>query len=498
MHVTVSTRNLVSDEIFTLDNDDRFVVTGTERHQLTSLAKGKSTDSSRNQLRRSKITSKFILLEQQGNWLRLCNKAEGRPIHLIRCESNAQTYTWLASKGSISTIQNNISSIQRELTEEVLVQEIENSNRFASTRAVLFSTPSKMEATHFFHWIGSQLQDTDSARLVLQVDFQQWMNTMQFQQEEIYEKELAIVNSLVEFCKNQISSELLKSLLSNSTSDRGNVEIMLSWFENVIPSSPELSYEYLQLLNSLPNSRLWFATKQDNLSKMEKLLGTLGFIITSLSVEPGTHSDVFTVGNISYNKKDLIGRSSAHTNVFKGKFKGSQDCAVKVISYEFREPGREAEREIDALTKIAGHQNVLKYFGNESLNQVILLAIELCQCDLVKWIKEGGSCIGGHISKREVIIQAARGLKYLHEKKVVHRDLKPANILLKVNQRGKILAKIADYGISKAIVDGKDSVTLTESYGTPGWAAPEIIMYAQDLEEAQQSKIQLTKRKVVS
>ena len=50
----------------------------------------------------------------------------------------------------------------------------------------------------------------------------------------------------------------------------------------------------------------------------------------------------------------------------------------------------------------------------------------------------------------EIILQVLDGLHYAHtEKGLVHRDIKPANIFLTV-YKGKIVAKLGDYGLAKA------------------------------------------------
>jgi eukaryotic-like serine/threonine-protein kinase len=71
--------------------------------------------------------------------------------------------------------------------------------------------------------------------------------------------------------------------------------------------------------------------------------------------------------------------------------------------------------------------------------------------------------------------QVARALVLAHEEGILHRDLKPANIWLGRDEDGKMLAKILDFGIARAMkprvrsphVTGKDSVLGTPSYMSP-------------------------------
>ena len=67
----------------------------------------------------------------------------------------------------------------------------------------------------------------------------------------------------------------------------------------------------------------------------------------------------------------------------------------------------------------------------------------------------------------EYAIQMIKGLKSLHDKKIMHRDLKSANIFLfKKNN----ICKLGDMNVSKVI---KDKVLLTQT-GTPYYASPEV------------------------
>lgn len=73
----------------------------------------------------------------------------------------------------------------------------------------------------------------------------------------------------------------------------------------------------------------------------------------------------------------------------------------------------------------------------------------------------------------DILVQILEGIAYLHSKGIIHRDLKPANILIAT--RGKrIIPKIADFGISKDVMDGESSdISNSHFAGTRTYASPE-------------------------
>ncbi|CAM0914051.1 unnamed protein product [Alopecurus aequalis] len=71
-----------------------------------------------------------------------------------------------------------------------------------------------------------------------------------------------------------------------------------------------------------------------------------------------------------------------------------------------------------------------------------------------------------------VAVGIASGLEYLHESQrpqIIHRDLKPANILLDDDME----ARIADFGLAKAMPDEQTHVSTSHLAGTWGYIAPE-------------------------
>ncbi|CAL8147353.1 unnamed protein product [Orchesella dallaii] len=182
-----------------------------------------------------------------------------------------------------------------------------------------------------------------------------------------------------------------------------------------------------------------------------------------------------TPSSIVYDKKQVIGRGSFDTKVYKGTF-GSREVAVKKINCESLNKD-EALGEIGFLVQCDWHENIVRYFTVEERDEFILIALELFQMNLSEWVKTKGISA----SPIEILRQTTKGIAHLHLNQIIHRDLKPENILLaSVLGDENVRVKISDFGISKKLPDGRCSVTVTHGVGTYDWMAPEVLQFVDD------------------
>jgi serine/threonine-protein kinase/endoribonuclease IRE1 len=94
-------------------------------------------------------------------------------------------------------------------------------------------------------------------------------------------------------------------------------------------------------------------------------------------------------------------------------------------------------------------------------------------------------------SDKEVLLQMATGLQYIHSQNLIHRDVKPGNILIS-GDRPSVL-KWSDFGLSKYIINKKDEENNTEDWsfpqGTEGWMAPEMIRIGEKFNDEDNSNV---------
>ncbi|CAH9126349.1 unnamed protein product [Cuscuta epithymum] len=172
--------------------------------------------------------------------------------------------------------------------------------------------------------------------------------------------------------------------------------------------------------------------------------------------------------------------------IYRGSY-NSLDVAVKVFEWEDVNTRQKVEK--DFLQEVSvwyhlDHPNVAKFIGGiRSLSKVNIMPKHTFRvpkngyCLVVEYLA-GGSLrehLSRHrtkkLSERDIVhfaIDIAKGLCYLHSKKIIHRDVMTRNLLL--DKEGRV--KFVDFGVSRLEAANKN--LMTASAGTQGYMAPEV------------------------
>lgn len=148
--------------------------------------------------------------------------------------------------------------------------------------------------------------------------------------------------------------------------------------------------------------------------------------------------------------------------------------AIKKVSNVFSDlrEGKRVLREMELMTTLK-HPNIihLHHFFRPSSKEGfkdIYLVMDLFDTDLHKIIQSRQKLTNEH--HQYFMIQAFRGLHYLHEAKVMHRDLKPSNLLV----NGDCALAICDFGMARD--DGEEKASDLTQYVVTRWYRPPEVL----------------------
>ncbi|ELP85579.1 protein kinase domain containing protein, partial [Entamoeba invadens IP1] len=163
--------------------------------------------------------------------------------------------------------------------------------------------------------------------------------------------------------------------------------------------------------------------------------------------------------------------------VYEGIYRGEK-VAIKMIKDipNFSSNGDEFEKEVQMLDKFRSDY-IINFFGAVFIPKKRCMVTEFAKFgslqDVMRHQKRDE--IGMNV-KVKMLLDAARGIEYLHNNRIIHRDIKPDNILvLSLTIDENVLAKLTDFGTSRNINVMMGNISFTKGIGTPVYMAPEIL-----------------------
>ncbi|KAJ4838533.1 Leucine-rich repeat receptor-like serine/threonine/tyrosine-protein kinase sobir1 [Turnera subulata] len=199
---------------------------------------------------------------------------------------------------------------------------------------------------------------------------------------------------------------------------------------------------------------LAFLEKEEGITSLE-IIGRGGCGEVYKAELPGSNGKVIAIKKIVQPPKDAAELTEEDSKLLNKK--------MRQIRSEINTVGQIRHRNLLPLLAHVPrpdcHYLVYEYMKNGSLQ------------DMLNRVKEGTAELDWP-TRHKVAIGVASGLEYLHlshSPRIIHRDLKPANVLLDDNME----ARIADFGLAKAMPDANTHVTTSNVAGTVGYIAPE-------------------------
>uniref|UniRef100_A0A6M2F0S7 Non-specific serine/threonine protein kinase n=1 Tax=Populus davidiana TaxID=266767 RepID=A0A6M2F0S7_9ROSI len=176
-----------------------------------------------------------------------------------------------------------------------------------------------------------------------------------------------------------------------------------------------------------------------------------------------------------FSEENKLGRGGFGP-VYKGKFPGGQEIAIKRLSSVSGQGLEEFKNEVILIARLQ-HRNLVRLVGYcIKGDEKILLYEYMPNKSLDSFIFDRDLGVLLNWERRfDIILGVARGLLYLHQDsrlRIIHRDMKTSNILLDAEMN----PKISDFGLARMFEGKQTEGSTNRVVGTYGYMSPEYAL----------------------
>jgi serine/threonine protein kinase len=167
---------------------------------------------------------------------------------------------------------------------------------------------------------------------------------------------------------------------------------------------------------------------------------------------------------VTYKAFDVDLRMPVTLKVINERYVGDESARLRFL------------REARAAAKVR-HTNVASVFYLGRRTGEYFYAMEFVEGETLESLIKRSGRLDMKVAL-EIMMQVTAGLAAIEEQHLVHRDIKPTNIIVKLNDEGRVTAKIIDLGLAKTVGDSasgsESAISVLEGFaGTPEFASPE-------------------------
>ena len=182
---------------------------------------------------------------------------------------------------------------------------------------------------------------------------------------------------------------------------------------------------------------------------------------------------------IDFNDFKVLLGKGGHGEVFlvqQSRFKrAAKVVSLRGLQEEKRRKLYEGVRkELSTMCRVDRCDNIVRVFGVvRNIPDKLVLIMEYASKGSLRDYLDNEK--DNPLPKEEVlnlVYDIVNGMKYIYSKNVEHRDLKTDNVLLDTYQ-GNLVAKVCDFGLSKADALITSASSKSSKVGTPAWQSPE-------------------------